>query len=291
MRYAYYPGCSALNSAVELDVSTKTVAARLGLELETLREAACCGTREGGGLSIENAELSLALNARTLALAEAQGLNIITVCSTCQLKLAGDNKRLKEDRSLLEQINNLLAKVDLRYRGTVEVKHLLWGLLDEIRLQLLRDQITSPLKGLRVAPFYGCHLLRPGEVHGYRDDPYHPHSLDILIELVGGTPVDYSSKGSCCGFHSLLVSEKMALRMSGRHLREAKDKGADCLVTPCPLCHTVLDGYQREIEKEIGARLELPILHLPQLLGSAMGMKAKELQLTRHMVPARFLTT
>lgn len=291
-KYAYYPGCSALKSATELDASTRKVVARLGIEWVTLDEAACCGSRECGGLEVEDENLSLVINARTLAMAEAAGVEtIVDVCSTCQLKLDGDNKRLQQDDALRAKVNKALAEIGMQYNGTVEVEHLLYVILDDIGLDTIRESVTRPLTGLRVAPFYGCHLIRPSKSHGFRDDPYNPRSLGLLIEAVGGTEVEYDGASKCCGFHALMVREKPALKMSGQHMLEAKGEGADVMVTPCPLCHTVLDAYQPRAERELQTQIGLPILHLPQLIGLAQGFSPEELGLDRHMIEARAVAT
>jgi succinate dehydrogenase / fumarate reductase cytochrome b subunit len=290
MKYAYYPGCSALRSAVELDAASRLVFQKLGLEWSTLEDAACCGSRECGGLGVEDASLKQALNARTLAQAERQGVTtMITVCSTCQLELMTDNLHFQQDPTLLAQVNRALAKIGLEYRGSVEVKHLLYVIIDDIGLEHIAELVTRPLHGLRIAPFYGCHLLRPGNTHGYRDDPYHPRSLGELIKMLGGKEVIYNGATKCCGFHALMVREKTALRMSGKHIQEAISKEAALMVTPCPLCHTVLDNYQPRAAQELGVPLNLPILHLPQLIGLALGLSPEELMLKRHVVPAESL--
>ena len=284
-KYAYYPGCSALKSATEADQAIKLVMTRLGMEWVELTEAACCGSREAGGLEVEDEFLSLAINARTLGLAEAAKAEVmVNICSTCHLKLTGDNKRLQEDAGLLNKINRALEKINLTYNGTVKVMHFLYLVLDDIGLEVLNGTVNRPLTGLNIAPFYGCHLIRPGKVHGYRDDPYDPQSLSEIIEALGGNAVSYSGASKCCGFHAISISEKPALIMSGKNLMEAKDKGAHLLVTPCPLCHTVLDSYRVRINNTINEDIDLPVLHLQQLIGLAQGFDPKELGLERHMV-------
>jgi succinate dehydrogenase / fumarate reductase cytochrome b subunit len=239
-------------------------------------------------LEVQDENFALTLNARTLAIAESAGVDtIVNVCSTCQLKLASDNLRLRGDLPLRQKVNRALAKIGLEYDGNVEITHLLYVLLDDIGLEMIRAQTKRPLDGLRVAPFYGCHLLRPAEVHGYREDPYQPRSLAVLIEALGGIPVHYPGEIKCCGFHSLVIKQKPAVKMSANHLIDAKRGGADIMVTPCPLCFTVLDGYQFLAEKELGEKINLPILHLPQLVGLAMGLLSEEMGLERHMVDPR----
>jgi len=280
MKYAYYPGCSAKSTCNELDVSTQAVAEKLGLELVELEVAACTGARE---VRDKDPELFYTLNARTLALAEKLGLDLVTVCATCQLNLAEVNHKLKNDEALREKINRNLAGENLRYEGKVAVKHFLWILSTDVGFEKLKSLVKRPLTGLKVAPFYGCHILRPAKILGF-DDPDNPTSLENVFRILGAEPVEYRGKSRCCGFHVLLSQEEIALKMSGRHLGEAKQKEADCLVTTCPLCHTALDPYQESIEKVTNQQLQMPILHLAQLLGLAFGMEPDELKLSSHVV-------
>jgi succinate dehydrogenase / fumarate reductase cytochrome b subunit len=286
MKFAYYPGCSPKSTTSELDHATRALAERLEIELVELEGASCCGTVE---IRSRNLDLFIALNARTLAMAEQQGLDMITICDTCQLNLAHTNKQLKEDQGLLDKTNERLSALNLRYGGSIEVRHFLWVLLHDIGPQRLKDKVARPLSSLRVAPFYGCHILRPKEVLGF-DDPDRPSSLESLIQICGAEPVDYLGKTKCCGFHNLPYDQNLALELTAKYLMEAKEKGAHSLVTPCPLCFTMLDGYQRKAEKHIKTRLDLPVFHMPQLLGLALGMGGKELMLRRNIVsPTRIL--
>lgn len=286
MKFAYYPGCSPQSTTAELDHVTRKLAEILEIELVELEGASCCGTVE---LRLRNPDLFRALNTRTLAMAEKLGLNILTLCDTCQLNLAQVNKELREDQKLSVRTNEVLSEINLKYTGTVEAKHFLWVLLEDVGTQKLRERITNPLSPLKIAPFYGCHILRPKEVLGF-ENPDRPTSLERLIRICGADPVDYPGKTKCCGFHNLPYDRNLALELTGKYLKEAKEEGADCMVTPCPLCFTMLDGYQKEADKRLGAKLDLPVFHVPQLLGLAMGMDGKEMMLRRSMVsPARLL--
>jgi len=281
MKFAYYPGCSAKSTCPELDISMKAVARKLGLELTELEVAACTGARQ---LRDSNEALFLTLNARTLALAEKMERNVVTVCATCLLNLVEVNDRLRRDAELRTKINKNLSEIGLQYRGECEVTHILWVLLRDIGAEALAKRIVRPLHGLRVAPFYGCHILRPKDVLGF-DDPDSPTSLDTLIRLLGAEPVAYDGKKRCCGFHVLMEKEGVALKLSGRRLLEAQEAKADCLVTTCPLCHTSLDPYQSAAARTSGAKADLPIIHLPQLLGLGLGLDPTELRLDGHVVP------
>ena len=280
MRYALYPGCAAKGATPELYQSTMAIIGRLGIEVTELTAASCCGAGVVGEADPEGA---LALSARTFAQAERLGLDVMTICGTCQGVMGGANRKLKADSALLELVNALLQPEGLSYRGTVQVKHLLWIVVREVGLAKLKDEVEVTLGDLRLAPFYGCYILRPSWDLGF-DDPENPNSLEKVIRAVGAEPVDYTGKVKCCDFPIILEKENIALTMNGTNLKEAKDACANAMVTPCPLCHMSLDIYQERAARTVGAKLELPVLHLPQMLGLAMGVPAKELGLQRHLV-------
>jgi succinate dehydrogenase / fumarate reductase cytochrome b subunit len=147
----------------------------------------------------------------------------------------------------------------------------------------LRELVTNPLTGLTVAAFYGCHITRPPLRYGFVDSRNNV-ALERLAEILGCRPIDYSGRTECCGFHTAAHDEKVAIKLTGQHILSAKTGGARAMVTPCPLCHTVLDGFQREIESDLGQELDVPVLHLPQLVGLALGLSPEELNLDRHVV-------
>ena len=279
-RYAYFAGCSAKGSCQELDVSTHAVAALFDIALVELENPGCTGAREFRAIS---EQLHLVANGRILALAETTGAtDLAVVCDTCLLNLTEVNTRLQTDAAARESVNRELAEVGLSYRGGVTVKHFLWVLMDDLGPERLREKVVRPLRGLRVAPFYGCHLMRPATAFGKGAHG----SLEALCELLGAEPVPYEGATGCCGFHVVLAEEKIALGMSGQHLTRARDAGAHCLVTPCPLCHTVLDAYQPNAEKQLQTRFGLPVLHVSQLVGLAAGLSPAHLRLSRHVVDA-----
>jgi succinate dehydrogenase / fumarate reductase cytochrome b subunit len=254
---------------------------RLGIEVVELAAASCCGA---GVVTEANPDVALALNARTFAQAEALGLDVMTICGTCQGVMSAANRRFKSEPGLLDRINHILAPEGISYRGTLSVKHLLWIVVREIGLARLRGLVSVPMREFRIAPFYGCYILRPSWDLGF-DDPENPQSLEKVISAVGGEPVAYSGRTQCCGFPIILEKEAIAVAMAGTHMKEAKEGGADFMVTPCPLCHMSLDIYQDRAGRAVNTSLSLPILHLPQLLGLAMGVPAKNLGVSHHLVP------
>jgi succinate dehydrogenase / fumarate reductase cytochrome b subunit len=281
LKYALYPGCAAKGATPELYQSTMAIIGRLGIEVVELTAASCCGA---GVVAEADPDVALALNARTFAQAEQLGLDVMTICGTCQGVMGGANKRLKTEPGLRERINRVLEPAGITYRGTVKVKHLLWIVVREVGLQRLGEQVRVSMEDFRIAPFYGCYILRPSWDLGF-DDPENPTSLEKVIRAVGGEPVAYAGRTKCCGFPIILEKEAIAVAMAGTNMKEAKDGGADFMVTPCPLCHMSLDIYQDRAGKAVNTQLNLPILHLPQLLGLAMGIPPKDLGVSRHLVP------
>jgi succinate dehydrogenase / fumarate reductase, cytochrome b subunit len=281
-RYAYYPGCLASLSAKELDTSTRAVAVKLGIELVDMESTTCCGA---GDIHEAKPDYYLHLNGRILAQAEALGCDtLLTICNVCTLNLRQANKRLRENPEELERINANLEQVGAhRYSGGVEVRHLLWELSEGDGYERFKEIAVKSLTGLKVAPFYGCQILRPSKVLGF-EDPDNPSSLERLIEACGAEPIDYPAKIKCCGFPIILAREDVALGEAILPLQEAADAGADVIVTPCPLCHLSLDAWQAKAEKKAGRSFNMPVLHLAQLLGAAAGITEDELKFKRHVV-------
>jgi succinate dehydrogenase / fumarate reductase cytochrome b subunit len=287
MRFAYYPGCSARSTCAELNEATHRVATRLGLALTQLETATCTGARE---LRAINPIGFFTLNVRILALAEREGLPLMTICNTCTLNLLDAHAAFVDDPELAQKVNGALADEGLRYSGRTRISHFLWVLYEDIGVDRLRDLVVRPLNGLSVAAFYGCHITRPPQRYGFVDSRNNV-ALERLAELLGCRPIDYSGRTECCGFHTAAHDERVAIKLTGQHIKSARSGGAKAMVTPCPLCHTVLDGFQREIEKDMGETLDMPVLHLPQLVGLALGLTPEELRLDRHMVSAQAIAS
>ena len=190
--------------------------------------------------------------------------------------------------SILEyrgKIYEIVAEEGLEYTGSVSVKHMLWIIVEDIGLETLKTHVVNPLTDLYLAPFYGCYIVRPSAALDYEENPLRKESLELVIEAIGATSVDFSGKTRCCGFPILTINEKASLAMVGKHTLEAQDQGADAMVTPCPLCHLNLDGFQSKAAKQIGQQINLPILHLPQAIGMAMGLDSGQMLMGRHLVP------
>jgi succinate dehydrogenase / fumarate reductase, cytochrome b subunit len=281
-RYAYYPGCLASLSAKELDTSTRAVCRKLDVELVDLPSFTCCGA---GDIHEAKPDYYLHLNARILGQAEALGLDtLLTICNVCTLNLRQANKKLREDPEELDRVNRNLAEVGAaQYRGGVEVRHLLWEIAEGEGYERFKRIAVRSLEGLKVAPFYGCQILRPSKLLGF-EDPDRPSSLERLIAACGAEAIDYPAKVKCCGFPIVLAREEVALGEAILPLEQAVDAGADVMVTPRPLCHLSLDAWQGKAERKAGREFKLPILHLAQLLGAAAGIAEDELKFKRHVV-------
>ena len=280
---AYYKGCLASLSAKELDTSTQALAPKVGLELIELESVTCCGA---GDIHEAEPDYYLHLNARILAYARATGADtLMTICNVCTLNLRQADSKLKADSELRERVNTNLRDVGAAsYEGGVEVRHLLWEIAEGEGYELLKASAHRGLKGLRVAPFYGCQILRPSKLLGF-EDPDRPWSLERIIEACGGEAIDYPAKIKCCGFPIIQAREETALGELIQPIEQATEAGADAMVTPCPLCHLSLDAWQSKLKAATGKDFRMPILHLSQLVGVAAGLEESELKFRRHIVP------
>ena len=284
LKLAYWPGCVSRGFTPELHGSMAQVADRLGIELVTLDRANCCGA---GVIAEHNTELADTLNARTFALAQSTGLSMMNICSTCQGAQSECQQRLDADSAYRAHINEALADEGLEYakdKEGFENKNFLWVLVEDYGLDELKAKVTRPLSGLRVGPFYGCYILRPRSRIGYDEHPERDLYLERVIEALGGEVVEYDGARKCCGFPVITMNRDTSLRQAGTHIGDALDAGADCLVTPCPLCHLNLDLQQPDAAAVVGRDLGLPVLHLPQLVGLALGLEPKELGMNKHVV-------
>jgi succinate dehydrogenase / fumarate reductase cytochrome b subunit len=284
-KVAYYKGCLASLSAKELDVSTRALAPKVGLDLVELETVTCCGA---GDIHEAEPDYYLHLNARILAYAAAEGVDtLMTVCNVCTLNLRQANFQLQGDAALRARVNDNLASVGVPpYEQDVDVRHFLWEIAEGEGYDLLEQAAHKGLKGLKVAPFYGCQILRPSKIMGF-EDPDRPWSLERIITACGGEAIDYPAKIKCCGFPIIQAREETAMGELIQPIEQAIEAGADVMVTPCPLCHLSLDAWQSKLEKATGRKLGMPILHLSQLIGVAAGFEESELKFKRHIVDVR----
>jgi heterodisulfide reductase subunit B len=295
-RYAYYPGCSLGASAQEYDASWRAVCEHLGIDLVEMDDWSCCGTVHA---TTVDRTMSVALAARNLAIAETMELDVIAPCSGCYKNLRTADEALRQDTGLLQQVSNSLPR-PMREAAAgdgfvTSVLHPLYVIagsdaaLDGFGLGNA-DDLPRPLHGLRAAPYYGCVLTRPAATVPL-DDPEDPQSLDRLLNALGADVVSFSAKTRCCGGAVLVSHNDVALDLSGRVLREAKQAGADCVVVACPMCQMALDAYQSKIERQMGEQINLPVLYFTQLMGLALEIDERRLGLGRLFVsPNRVLS-
>ncbi len=280
MKYALFTGCVAKGAGRELLTATMIVADKLGIELIDMKDASCCGA---GVVHEDNPRLADAINMRTFSLAEEQGLDIITICGTCQGVMRRVQIRCEQKPDYMKEVNAELKKDTGReYQGKVKVKHLYEVIAEEYGFDKLAEKVTKKLTGLKVGPYYGCYALRPHESSDV-SVPDRPEMLEKAIEAVGATVVKWESMQKCCGFPILMPNKTNSLALAGNVLNGAVEEGADCLVTPCPLCHLNLDSYQPEIDS---LKAEIPVLHYPQMLALALGASPSQLNLDSHIVQA-----
>jgi succinate dehydrogenase / fumarate reductase cytochrome b subunit len=283
MRVAYWPGCVSRGFTPELHGSMAQVAPLLDIDLVALDRAACCGA---GVIAEHNQELADSLNARTFALAQrVEGAELMmNICSTCQGAQSECQQRLDASASYREHVNGTLAEQGLRYEKGLTNKNFLWLLVEEIGLEALKAKVKRPLTNLKVGPFYGCYIVRPTDRLGIDDEHPRDQYLHWVIEALGGTVIDYAGVYKCCGFPIITMNKQASLKQAGTHLSDAQDAEADCLVVPCPLCHLNLDLQQPLASKAVGRDLAMPVLHLPQLVGLALGLEPNQLGMSKHVV-------
>jgi heterodisulfide reductase subunit B2 len=281
MKLSYFPGCSLKGLGRAYEESLLPVFKALGVELDEVPDWNCCGATAYMAVSEAKA---LVLAARNLALAEKSGDRaLLAPCSACYLVLNKTKKAIGESPSIRKQVDRALDSVQLSYTGRVPVRHPLDVLINDVGLEAIKQKVTQPLRGLKVAPYYGCQIVRP---YSTFDDQTNPTTMDRLIEALGATVVRYPLKTKCCGGSLTGTLPEAGERMCYILLKEAMKRGADVIATVCPLCQFNLDGYH----DAIAARFEpvrIPTVYFSQLMGLAFGLPARELGLHRSMVPMK----
>lgn len=279
MSYLYYPGCSLESSARSYDVSTRWVFQRLNLELKELEDWNCCGATMY--MSIKET-ISLAFSARNLALAERNNGQIVAPCSSCYTILNKTNHILQENFIMRAKVNQSLKRAGLEYKGTVRVRHPLDVLVNDVGLENIKDKAVRSLQGIRIAPYYGCQIVRP---EGFFDDRENPVTMDELFSSLGATIVPYPVKLRCCGGMLMTTFPEVALKLNREILEAAEAEKAEVIVTTCPLCQINLDAYQDRINKRFGTKFQIPIMFFTQLLALALGADRYEIRFKENVVP------
>ena len=281
MKYAYYPGCSLEKNAAAYGDSFQAVARALSQELVELEDWNCCGASEYFSLDPLPA---YALLARNLALVPKDISDLVAPCSMCYLNLYKTEHNMGLYPQLNGDVNSALAEAQLAYKpGSVRVRHALDILVNDVGLEKIAAQVKQPLRGLKLAPYYGCLIVRPA--HEF-DNPEHPETLDRLIATLGATVIDHPLKAACCGGHMPQVSPETAYRLIHELISTAAERGADALVTLCPMCQLNLDAYQTQANKLFGTHESMPVLYFTQMMGLAFGLPAKEMGFGQELVSA-----
>lgn len=281
MKYAYFPGCSIHASAKEYAMAAQAINKHLDVELVEIPEWNCCGAIDA--VYAYNPLLSISLSTRNLALAEDMKMDVVTLCSACYFTLNRANNMLHEDADMKGRVDRAINDAGLKYAGGVKVRHYMDIIANDVGVDKIRQQVKSPLKGLRVAPYYGCLIVRPTGIQRF-DDPEHPTSMDKVIQALSAEAVNYPDKTSCCGASLAITDEEVMMEMTKQPLLSAKNAKADCIVTPCPMCHFNLDAKQKDVETHFDIDIGIPVLYITQLVGLAFGLPPKELGLHRNIV-------
>jgi heterodisulfide reductase subunit B len=282
-KYALFLGCTVPVRGLNYELSTRKVAEKLGIEIVDIPDFSCCGFPLVG----IHYETALTIAARNLALAESKGYDILCLCSACTGHMTKVQKTLtnKENTEELKKVNANLKDLGYKFEGNVKVKHFVRFLFDDIGTEKLKKAIKQPLTGLKIAPHYGCHCVRPSEIFEGFDDPFRSESLDKLIEATGASSVRYKDKMQCCGGGILSFSEETPMKMVNQKLDHVKNENADALTLMCPFCNIMYDEYQPTIEEKFGVEYNIPVLFYPQLLGLALGLDPKkELAMKKNRV-------
>jgi heterodisulfide reductase subunit B2 len=278
-RYTYFPGCSSSEGGTKAyNRSIQAVSKVLDFELKELDDWNCCGSTPSGSI---NALGSFCMAARNLALAETSGLDMVTPCTACYVIFNHTNECLKTSPQLKTKVDDALLAGGLKYSGTVKVRHILDIIISDIGYDAVKAKVAKPLAGLKIAPYYGCQVVRPG--FGF-DHPESPESLDKLISSLGGEATPFPLKAHCCGGSLIISEESLALDLTRKLLESAVSNGAECLITACPLCQTNLDAYQIRVNNKFKTNYKLPILFFTQLIGVAFGLDEKSLGLKSSIV-------
>jgi heterodisulfide reductase subunit B2 len=279
MRYTYYPGCSLESAAKAYDISLRTVFRLLGHDLNELEDWNCCGSTAYTSVAETTA---LAVCARNLALAEQQGVDLVAPCSACYTVLNKTDRFLREQPELKRKVGEALAEAGLSYKGNLRIRHPLDVLMNDVGLDAIALKATRPLEGIKVAPYYGCQIVRPERSF---DDRENPMMLDEMFGRLGATVVDYSMKVRCCGGMLMTTVDDVALKLCSELLQCAVDAGADVIATTCPLCQINLEAYQDQINRRFKTKIRIPVVFFTQLLGLALGASRAEVALDSQLIP------
>lgn len=285
MKIAYFLGCIMNNRYPGIEKATRILFDKLGIELADMEGASCCPAP--GVFGSFDKTTWAAIAARNITLAEDMGADIMTECNGCFGSLFEANHMLKEDEEMKAKINDILADSGREFKGEINVRHFAEILYNEVGLDKLADLVTTPLN-MNVAVHYGCHFLKPTKVVGIEEDAENPSILDEIVEVTGAKSIPYKDKMMCCGAGGGLRSRDIdvAIDYTNEKLENMSAAGVDAIVNVCPFCHLQFDVGQTEIKAKMGNEYNIPVFHLAQLLGLAIGVSEDELTFDAQQIPA-----
>ena len=273
-KYALYPGCLMPTEQYAYELSLREVFPLLDIKLVDVDGFSCCGEP----LKSVNKMITLYLAARNLAIAEKKELDLFVPCPMCHFALSECRHVLSSNNDMKERINTMLASEDLNYKGTGKIVHTVDLLHDVIGVEEIKKRVKTPLKGLKIATHYGCHLIRPSEINRPVDSE-NPQKMESILVALGTKPTDYPEKLDCCGAPIDANLPESALTKTGQKLQAIEEHGFDAMIDVCPWCHKMFDSRQSKAGETVAAKLDVPVLYLTQLLGLALGIKKDKLGL------------
>ncbi len=282
MEYAYYPGCTSCSTGLAFEMSSQYMARAIGLDLKEIPDWNCCGA---SAAHLINHDLSIALPARTLAISqdELPGLDIVAPCAACFARLKNTRHYVKESKEHRTHIEDLIER---EYRGEENVYSLLQVCAENEDIkEAIQAHTKKSLNGLKVACYYGCVLVRPKEIAEFDDDE-NPQSMDNVMKLVGAEPVDWAFKTECCGASLQVTVPSAGKVMVEKILHDAKENGAEAIVTACPLCQLNLDMRQKEVNTMAGTDYDLPVYYFTELVSLCLGATPQDVGVDKHYWPA-----
>jgi heterodisulfide reductase subunit B len=262
------------------EMSIREVFPHLGIELVDVKGFSCCGEP----IKSVNQMMTLALSARNLAIAEKEGLDVFTPCPMCHLALSDCKHILDTDPAIKERVNKYLEDENLKYTGKANIIHTIDLLHDVVGIDKIKEKVKNPLRELKVATHYGCHLIRPSEI-GRPDDSENPQKMETILKAIGAKPLDYPEKLDCCGGLLNANLPESALTKTGQKLQKVQEQGFDAFIDVCPWCHRQYDSKQTKAGETVATKLEVPVLYLTQLLGISFGISKDKLGLDLNLSP------
>lgn len=285
LAYSYFPGCSLTATNRAYDVSARSVADTLGIGLVELEDWNCCGAT--AYLPIRE-KRAFVLSARNLAIAEKQGRELATICNACYVVLRKTNKYMSEDSTLKKDVRHALQAGGMDYQGSVRVRHFLDIVINDVGEQQVKSHVQRDLTGLKVAGYCGCQLSRPFDDIDHAE---YPRIMDRLITWLGAEAIPFPMAAKCCGGLTMTTNPATGRVLTGKILKVAKERGADCVATCCPLCQINLEAYQGKVAEAMGADCQIPVLYFTQLMGTAFGLDPRKLALSDSLTPVEDLLT